>query len=272
MIASQGLRECLVAREMSFLAPYVTDGLIRVGKGSNGGYVLPEWVAKEADFLGSFGFTDDWSFDEQFRKLNPSAIIHGYDPSISEKQLAIRLAKSVANVTLGKESPVAVGHGINTIRSYRQFYQGANRHFKQRVFNRVESPGDVTLHGALERTNARKGLLKIDIEGREYRIIDDVIRSADRILGLIVEFHDTEPLRVVFVESVRKLQEHFCIVHLHGNNHAGVAADGLPEALEVTFVQKARVASRERRVLLPLAGIDCPNNPNLPEYSLRFDS
>jgi len=270
MIASQSIRECVIAREMNFLAPYATQDLIRVGKASDGGYVLPVWLTKEADFLGSFGLNDDWSFDEQFRRLNPSAVIHGYDHSISEREFAIRLARSVANVTLGKESPHAVGHGINTIRSYRQFYQGATRHFRQRIFNRLDTPCDVTLNGVLERTNARKGLLKIDIGGREYRIIDDVIRSADRILGLIMEFHDTEPLRMVFLESVRKLQEHFSIVHLHGNNHAGVAADGLPEALEVTFVQKSRISTREKRVLLPLAGVDCPNNPNVPEYGLRF--
>jgi hypothetical protein len=270
MIASQGIRECVVAPEMNFLAPYATKDLIRVGKGSDGGYVLPDWLAKEADFLGSIGLNNDLSFDEQFRRLNPAAVIHGYDDSMSEKELALRLAKSVANVTLGRVSPHAVGHGINSIRAYRQFYQGANRHYRQRIFNRLDSPWDVTLRGVLERTNARKGLLKINLEGREYRIIDDVIQSADRILGLIMEFHDTEPLRMVFLESVRKLQQHFAIVHLHGNNHAGVGADGLPEVLEVTFVQKSRIATREKRVQLPLAGIDCPSNPDVPEYGLRF--
>jgi hypothetical protein len=270
MIASQSIKVCVIGREMNFLAPYATQDLIRVGKASGGGYVLPAWLAKEADFLGSFGLSEDWSFDEQFRRLNPYAVIHGYDHSISEKELAIRLARSVANVTLGKESPNAVGHGINAIRSYRQFYQGATRHFQQRIFNRLDTPRDVTLNGVLERTNARKGLLKIDIEGSEYRIVDDVIRAADRILGLVMEFHDTEPLRMVFLDSIRKLQEHFGIVHLHGNNHVGVAADGLPEALEVTLVQKCRISVREKRLLLPLDGIDFPNNPNVPEYGLRF--
>jgi hypothetical protein len=270
MVASQSIKECVIARDMHFLAPYATDDLIRVGKTSDGGYVLPDWLAKQADFLGSFGINDDWSFDEQFRRLNPTAVIHGYDHSISEKEFALRLAKSVANVTMGRESPNAVGNGINTIRSYRQFYQGTTRHFRQRIYNRLDSPFDVTLNEVLERTNAKKGLLKIDIEGCEYRIIDDVLQSADRILGLVMEFHDTEPLRLVFVESVRKLQERFAIVHVHGNNHAGLAADGLPDALELTLVQKSRVSTREKRVQLPLAGIDWPNNPKVPDYGLRF--
>ena len=270
MISSQGIRECVIAREMSFLAPYAAEDLIRVGKPNDGGYVLPDWLAKESDFLGSFGLDDDWSFDEQFRQLNPTAVIHGYDHSISERVFAIRLAKSVANVGLGRARPGEISEGISTLRSYRQFFQGSARHFRQRIFNRLDTPLDVTLNEVLERTSARKGLLKIDIEGCEYRIVDDVIRSVDRILGLVIEFHDTGPLRQVFLESVKRLQESFGIVHLHANNCGGVAADGLPEVLEFTFVQKARIPTGEKRVILPLAGIDWPNDPNVPEYELRF--
>jgi FkbM family methyltransferase len=272
MISNETIRDCVVAHDMSYLAPYAAKDLVRVGKASDGGYVLPEWLAKECDFLGSFGLNDDWSFEEELRRLNPTAIIHGYDHSISEKEFALRLAKSVVNVSLGKVRPHAVGDGINTIRSYRQFYQGTAQHFRQRIYNRLDSPFDVTLKDVLERTNARKALLKIDIEGCEYRIIDDVIRSADILLGLVVEFHDTGPLRQVFLESVRKLQGPFGIVHVHANNHEGVAADGLPEALEITFVLKTRIRTQEKRLFLPLDGIDWPNNPNVPEYGLRFVS
>lgn len=270
VISSQGITECVIARELSFLAPYAAEDLIRVGKANDGGYVLPDWLVKESDFLGSFGLNNDWSFDEQFRQLNPTAVIHGYDHSISERVFAIRLAKSVVKVGLGRARPGDVSEGFSTLRSYRQFFQGTAQHFPQRIFNRLDTPRDVTLKEVLERTSARKSLLKIDIEGCEYRIVDDVIRSADRILGLVIEFHDTEPLRHVFVDSVKKLQEHFGIVHLHANNAVGVAADGLPELLEVTFVQKSRIPTSEKRAILPLAGIDWPNMPNLPEYGLRF--
>src|SRR4029077_11494615 len=100
--------------------------------------------------------------------------------------------------------------------------------------------------------------------------IPQILTFADRIDLMVVEFHDTDPLRAVFEAQVNAILERFSIVHLHGNNIAGVAADGLPECLEITFLSKRFDTTEAFRDRLPLAGLDVPNDPLKPDIPLNF--
>jgi len=265
------IRECTIPREMNFIAPIAVDDMVRIGAEHDGGYVVPRLAAKQADFLASFGLKDDWSFDEHFRNLNPSAQIHAYDHSISRRLFAGRLKRTIAKVCVGKSTIRQLRHRLKVLRSYDAFFQGQVKHFEERVFNRIDAPFDVTLNEVFQRTASGKIFLKIDIEGCEYRISDDILRLSDRIIAMVIEYHDTDPLRQLFSASVRKLQDRFEVVHLHANNCTGVASDGLPETLELTFVNKSAFPSGGSKAKsLPLPLVDSPNNPNAPDYSLRF--
>jgi hypothetical protein len=173
---------------------------------------------------------------------------------------------------LGRTPLPALRRRWRVLRSYDRFFRGPVKHFEERIFNRIDRPYDITLSRVFARADSNKILLKVDIEGCEYRIIDAIAEFADRIVGLIVEFHDTEPLRSVFVEAIRKLQQHFEIVHVHANNTEGVGSDQLPELLEVTFVRRTRSQTLQRRTVLPLDGVDAPNIPDLPNYTMRFSA
>lgn len=231
---------------------------------------MPKSVIAETEFLVSLGINDDWSFDEQFRRLNPDIPIHAYDYSISKKVLMKRTVETALRACFGKAPIEKVRREFRAFRSYGNFFRGPIRHFKERVYNRAEGPLDVTLDTILGRTKSDRVFLKIDIEGDEYRLIGPILEASDRIVGMAIEFHNTDPLRMVFVSSVRRLQEHFDIVHLHANNFQGIAADGVPEALEITFVAKSERRSSERRTSLPIPGVDSSNNPARADYRLRF--
>ena len=86
----------------------------------------------------------------------------------------------------------------------------------------------------------------------------------------MIEFHDTDPLRAVFESQVRGLLDRFVIIHLHGNNITGSAADGLPDVLEITFFSKRFPTTGRHRDRLPLPGLDQPNDPLKPDLALRF--
>jgi hypothetical protein len=157
------------------------------------------------------------------------------------------------------------------LKRYQVFFQGAHQHFQERVHNRLDNKDDATMQKIIERVGDRKVFLKIDIEGSEYRIIDDIVKSAANISGIAIEFHDTDHLRLVFLDAVHKLLKDFEIVHLHGNNVSSCAADGLPDALELTFAHKSLIVdASQRQASLPLAGLDIPNAPHLADYPLRF--
>jgi hypothetical protein len=87
---------------------------------------------------------------------------------------------------------------------------------------------------------------------------------------MVVEFHDTHVAREAFVASVKRLKQAFELVHIHANNYRGVAGDGLPEALEATFLNRRLCSETAARERLPVAGLDYPNNPKTQDWPLVF--
>jgi len=264
--------ELLIPEELNFLAPLVVTDLIRIGRENDGGYGVPESLIREAEILVSLGINDDWSFDEQCRTLNPSLRVHAYDFTISRRHFVQKLQLAIIGVCSGRTSLQVLRRRWRVLKSYDRFFTGPVEHFEERIHNRIDRPYDTTLSRVFERADSNKILLKVDIEGSEYRIIDAIAGYADRVVGIIVEFHDTDPLRSVFVDAIRKLQQHFDIVHVHANNTEGIASDQLPELLEVTFARRRRQQTLQRRTVLPLDGVDAPNIPGLPNYVMRFSA
>jgi hypothetical protein len=262
--------EIRVPSSLDFIAPTFVDGLIRVGKANDGGYVVPEWLITEADCLVSLGISEDWSFDQHFKKLNPQIRIHAYDHTLSKREISKSVAVALLKTCMGMSSLKKVNQRATLLRSYKAFFFGSVKHFEERVHSRADRPNDATLEKVFERTQSGRIFLKVDIEGSEYRIIDGIVCLADRIVGVAIEFHDTDPLRPVFVSSIRKLQERFEIVHFHANNFAGVAKDGFPEVVELTLIEKSRCPAGEKRTTFPIPQLDSPCNPCSPDYSGRF--
>jgi hypothetical protein len=265
-------RRCALPKSLDFLAPIVVDGLQRFGSNGDGGYVLPAPGLKAIDAILSFGISENFTFEEALAAVLPGVPIHGYDPTISDRHFRKRVARARMKFLRFRASWAEFADKYRTLIAYRRVFAPPSRHFRERIFNRSEGPGDATIDQVFARITGRDHvLLKMDIEGAEYRVIPDILRYAGRIDILAVEFHDTDPLRAVFLAGMEQLLTEFRIVHLHGNNACGVAADGLPEALEITFLAK-RLAPPEvaRRRDLPLAGLDFPNYPGAAELTLIF--
>jgi hypothetical protein len=69
-------------------------------------------------------------------------------------------------------------------------------------------------------------------------VIDDILKYSARIIGMAIEFHDTGRLKSEFTPVVANIQKEFELIHIHANNWGGMADDGLPEYLELSFVRK----------------------------------
>ena len=221
--------------------------------------MLPEAVFAEVEAVLSFGVCDDWSFEEDCLRRRPGLPVHAYDPTVGAWLFLRR--------TLLRRFGVDRRRGV--FLSYLRFFSGNRRHIREWVGNR---PGDTRVLRAAERLGpATRLLVKMDIEGAEYGVLDELVALAPRLACLLIEFHDVPARADQISQFVRKLSRTHPVVHLHGNNCAPLAPDGVtPTVIELTFV-RAGLLSADAPLFagsLPRAGLDQPNSPALPDYPL----
>ena len=259
--------------ELSFLNPIVVDDLIRCGSEMDGGYVVSSSILARADALISFGLSDNWSFEMDLARHAPDITIHAYDHSISERQFYYSFRNTAIKFVIGRCRWDDIKHDWKTFYGYRTFFRSQATHFGERVFSRIDSImySDVTIETVMNRVGDKGNIvLKMDIEGDEYRVIDDILRYIDRIDVMIIEWHNTDVFRDAFLRKTVEIQRCYEIIHLHGNNFGGRADDGLPEVLEITFAKRGLCAGTGRRDRLPVQGLDFPNLPGRGDYELLF--
>ena len=72
------------------LKPNFCDDIIRLGRKNDGGYLVSESDVTASDKLLSFGIYDDWSFEENFAKINDVPIV-AFDASSGLKLSLIHI-------------------------------------------------------------------------------------------------------------------------------------------------------------------------------------
>lgn len=265
---------------MNFLEPkqLKSDHLLRIGDRRDGGYVIPASVLTNMQHLLSFGLGANFSFEKQISALNPKISIKIFDHSVgianSMKSLlkALSLQAHFASPTTVRMRLSSIYHPTVFIMKYFRFFMFSNRHHHiplKVVFtamNSQESPIELIM-----KDLPKGSLVKIDIEGSEYEILQTVIESASKIDCLIVEFHDICARQPEFLRLLHSSLEHFAIAHVHINNASNVIS-GIPDILEITFVGKNRVTKHSIQYSLPIPNIDFPNLIYEQDYKLNFSN
>ncbi|MAW14180.1 MAG: hypothetical protein CML57_08215 [Rhodobacteraceae bacterium] len=109
-------------------------------------------------------------------------------------------------------------------------------------------------------------LLKIDIEGWEYRILEDILATDKKLTGLLVEFHDVD----LHIDKIVNFIGSFNLdlLHVHVNNNAPISPLGIPMVVEMTFGKAADGDVLAHQ--FPHA-LDQPCNAKKPDPVLVFD-
>ena len=200
------LRNQLLQRILPTVDPHIH--LNRYGRSKDGGYFLASPINKD-DLLISAGLSDDISFEEQ---LAPKIkFIVGLDHTIA------RLSTSVPNFE-------HVQHGLKA----------------------EASSGHSTLTSLLAEYPARDYLLKIDIEGDEWKVLDATnAEDLQKFRQIVVEFHGFAQA-ISYTESTRmlrvldKLNTNHSVAVLHPNNNGIFHYFGtyqVPDVIEVTYLR-----------------------------------
>jgi hypothetical protein len=243
-----------------YLIPFESDSLVRLGRKNDGGYMVAAEDISKADVLVSFGVNDDWSFEEQFLAQNPVPLF-AFDSSMGLQKFMKAFKRSIP---FGLKS---TSRHWQTVKAYKSFFQGNRVHVKKFV-GIDRSPNHIslkTVFADLSRQSLKKAFLKIDIEGWEYRILDDLLSNSNLIAGATIEFHDVDLHQKRIDEFIKAWP--LALVHTHCNNFAQIADDGTPMVVECSF--SSFHTGRKKVTQLP-HDLDQSNNRKIKDYAVTL--
>lgn len=261
----------------NFLLPYRTKDLVRLGDKSDGGYVIDNSVLKDCKYLISFGMGENYSFEEDFLKINNNNI-YVYDYSVSHIYYQSNIFKALRRILTFRRRTHKL---FNLIKYYKNFRTFINKEkvnfFPLKVVKKKFNNNEIDLDLIFKDKKFKDILLKIDIEGMEYNLIDKLIKYSKKINLLVVEFHSINKKKKFFIKAIKKLKNKYKIIHLHGNNAAPhgyktILNDGFPVTLEITFVnkfQKINYAKQNKK--FPIKKIDYPNDLHKKDIKFSFN-
>jgi methyltransferase FkbM-like protein len=256
--------------QLSDVRPVACELLTRIGSRYDGGYVVPLDAVRAARALVSFGLSHDWTFERDFKNHNPDAVIHCYDHTVSLRTaFQYSIGQLLRFVLLFRTSSF---RKIFTWIDYKVFFQADRIHFRQRIW-RDNQNNSATIDDVFSRLPREYPVfVKMDIEGGEYSVLDDLLRHSRNIVSMAIEFHDLDTRSSLFNSFIEKIKRDFHIVHIHGNNLGGMTSSNFPIATEITFLNKRFFNSppSPSRLEYPISGLDRPNHPRLPEFSFEF--
>ena len=214
------------------------DQIKRFGNISDGGYIID--VSNEYSTLLSFGIAQDVSFEKDFSNYYPSAKIICFDPSVDS------LPEPIMNSYFYK-----LGVAKNTHLNYLSLTDIVYAHKLDPKLNNI---------------------IKMDIEGFEWEVIEHSFESLKMFDNFIAEFHFYErPRKPIFLfpftlykrlQLLRKLKKHFYIYNVHFNNGPGIIKFKnflLPQCVEISFLNKTNPKLRD---------LNAPNNPSKPDNQM----
>jgi hypothetical protein len=256
--------------QLSSLRPVACGSLLRIGNQNDGGYVVPLDAVLAARALASFGLSHNWTFERDFKAHNSGAIVHCYDHTVSLWTAFLYSLGQLLRLVLQFRAS-ALRRAFTWI-DYIVFFQKDGIHFKQRISCDNQNNG-ATIKDVFDRLPTECPVfVKMDIEGSEYSVLDDLLRHSKDIVAIAMEFHDVDTIPGIFNSAVEKIKRDFYIVHIHGNNLGGVTPFNFPNAPEITFLNKRFFNSLPPPSSLkyPVPGLDSPNHPKLVEFTFEF--
>ena len=238
--------------------PQKNYSLSRFGRNYDGGYLVSNKSILDAKSLISFGVLDDTSFEVDFLKLNKVPIFcfdHTLTRNYWKKRIFNDIGASIFNLNLK--------FLINTFERYlesRKFFKLNN----VKLFNQTITYNSI--RKILKYEILKPIFFKIDIEGSEYRILDELIESQDLIVGLVIEFHNVDLQLEKIIDFINKFN--LQLTHIHPNNYGEVDKFNNPTVIEFTFEKNPIEGTSD--LFLPNR-LDQPNNPDKHDLELFFN-
>ncbi len=227
---------------MEYLKIYGFNEKLRLGAEQDGGYVIA-MLDGNYDFYISAGISTEESFSRDFIEL----------------------------YNMDKSNCAAFD---GTIDTYPTEYTDKIFFYKRNI---SPTRSDSTSNLSYFTSNYNNIFLKMDIEGSEYLWILSLSENQlCKFKQIVIEFHgiNDDSWDINLSDKLKCFEflsnTHYA-VHIHGNNY-GSLTENIPDTVEITYIRKNEINyfPELNKQLLPINGLDFPNDPNKADYDLNF--
>jgi hypothetical protein len=224
-----------------FKPNYLYD-LIRLGKNNDGGYLVGKNSVLNSSTLISFGINDDCSFEKEFKNLN-NLDVFCFDYDVDARFWFKKFRRALRKALKG-EIKILKDFFIN-IYNYKIFFNRSGSFFyKQKIVGKEDNHllfDEANINKIIKTNNLNKNIfLKIDIEGSEYEILQDIISFSSYINGLVIEFHDVDLNLNKIINFINSIDLE--LIHIHPNNSINYR-NNIPPCLEFSFERNPIIVS-----------------------------
>ena len=253
------------------LKPYHINksNLIRIGPEKDGGYIVDKRILNKSKVVITLGLNDDWDFEKDYLDKNSNSRIIAYDHTVNDQFWKTRFKNDLISFLLFKKIKFNQIIDIFKYFSYLAFFRGKNEHLIKKVVPKKKKINQVTVNEALK--DFQNTLLKIDIEGDEYGVLDQINKNSKKINLLIIEFHNVKKN----IKKIKKFlkKSNLKIIHIHANNYGGIDKNGIPRVLEISLLNKKKfkISKNKSNYSYPICGLDYSNLKRREDIKLIFN-
>ncbi|WP_055448717.1 FkbM family methyltransferase [Lacinutrix mariniflava] len=199
--------------------------LFRFGSIEDGGYFLKPKTLKNAEVLFSGGISSNLEFEYDAFRFNPNIKIVMVDPTISGSKLLI---KGFARLFFKKRDKIRYIFNAllfnYLVRTERCTHLKLWLNKEQSIFSLLKTNFKIE----------KNILLKLDIEGGEYDLIDEIVNNQKAFKAMVFEFHDLDEKHELVLNFLKDCSSNFKMVHLN-INPAGGFLNGQPKCIEISL-------------------------------------
>jgi len=256
----------------NFLKPFHIDDqeLVRVGPKLDGGYVIDKKSILNTDVIIACGLNDDWEFEKSFLKINTKCIVEAYDHRVNKKFWAERFKKDIIHFFLFKKIRLKKIVHIFKYLDYLKFFKSHNKHHILKIGTEDVYNTEISINKIFK--DHQNVILKVDIEGDEYKILNQILDNSNKIDVLIIEFHDIHK-NIDKIEGFIDRSKELKLIHIHANNFGGLNEDGDPNVIELTFtnINKNKLSLLKTDKSFPVKQLDYKNINRIEDIYLKFN-
>jgi len=236
-------------------------------KKNDGGYLVDKNAIISSDFLISGGIFWDYRFEKDFIEMTNKEVFcfdHQINPQHYLVTWLLILIKRILLFNNFSRIKKAFNNMIKPIK-FKNFIKNKKvNYFKLGIG--LEYENITSLETILKKISLdKKYFLKLDIEGDEYRVLDDIIKYSKNLHGLVIEFHNVDLHKQKIINFINNLP--LKLIYIHPNNAAPLNIDGDPTIVEMTFSKNPSILNNldfEKHEL------DMPNVYNKKNIELKF--